>query len=72
MKESKKKKQQFDNFIKYSNIGMQMLVIIAAGVFGGYKLDTWMKNKFPVFLILLSTIALAAAIYHAIRDFLKK
>lgn len=49
-----------------------MLVIIAAGVFGGYRLDKWMENKFPIFLLLLSTIAMAAAIYTAIKDFLKK
>lgn len=72
MKKLKKNKKQFDNFIRYSNIGIQMLVIIGAGVFGGYKLDRWMENKFPVFLILLSTFALAAAIYTAIKDFLKK
>lgn len=68
----KKKKKQFDNFVRYSNIGIQMLVIIAAGVFGGYELDRWMENKFPVFLVILSTIGVAAAIYTAIKDFLKK
>jgi len=72
MKDFNKKKKPFDNFIKYSNIGIQMLVIIAAGVFGGYRLDKWMENKFPIFLLLLSTIAMAAAIYTAIKDFLKK
>jgi len=49
-----------------------MLVIILAGVFGGYKIDIWMENKFPIFLISLSTIAVAAAIYTAVKDFLKK
>lgn len=72
MKNIKNKKNQFDNFIKYSNIGIQMLVIILAGVFGGYKLDSWMENQFPVFLLLLSTFAVGTAIYVAIKDFLKK
>ena len=72
MKELDKKKKPLDNFIKYSGIGIQMLVIIVAGVFGGYKLDIWMENKFPVFLLLFSTLALATAIYHAVKDFLKK
>lgn len=72
MKKTKNnKKKQFDNFIKYSNIGIQMLVIIVAGVFGGYKLDLWMENKFPVFLLVLSTFAVGTAIYVAIKDFLK-
>ena len=72
MKNLKNKKKQFDNFIKYSNIGIQMLVIIFAGVFGGYKLDIWMENKFPIFLLTLSTLAVGTAIYIAIKDFLKK
>lgn len=72
MKEPNPKKKPLNNFIRYSNIGIQMLVIIAAGVFGGYKLDIRMHNKFPVFLIVLSTFALAAAIYTAVKDFLKK
>ncbi len=72
MKKTKNnKKKQFDNFIKYSNIGLQMLVIIVAGVFGGYKLDLWMENKFPVFLLIFSTFAVGTAIYVAIKDFLK-
>lgn len=67
-----KKKKPLDNFIKYSSIGMQMLVIIIAGVFGGYKLDIWMGNKFPIFLLLFSTLAMATSIYLAVKDFLKK
>jgi hypothetical protein len=49
-----------------------MLAIIAAGVFGGYKLDMLAGNKFPVFLILLSFFSVALSIYVAIKDFLKK
>lgn len=67
-----KKKKPLDSFIRYSNIGIQMLVIIGAGVFGGYKLDIWMQNKFPVFLVIFSTFAVATAIYTAVKDFLKK
>ncbi|HZK08476.1 MAG TPA: AtpZ/AtpI family protein [Bacteroidales bacterium] len=70
MKKLKKEKKQFDNFIKYSGIGMQMLIIIAAGVFGGYKLDKWLDNQFPILLIILSTLAMITAIYHAIKDFI--
>jgi len=72
MKEPDNKKRPLNNFIRYSNIGIQMLVIILAGVFGGYKIDIWMENKFPIFLISLSTIAVIAAIYTAVKDFLKK
>jgi F0F1-type ATP synthase assembly protein I len=70
MKESDKRKKQLNNYAKYTGLGIQMLVIIGAGVFGGYYLDTWLENSFPVFLILLSILSVGIAIYHAIKDFL--
>jgi hypothetical protein len=49
-----------------------MFAIIGLGIFGGVKLDQWLKLKFPVFTVLLSIISVAAAIYTAVRDLLKK
>jgi len=71
MKDSEKKKKQLNSYARYSAIGIQMLVIIAAGTFGGYKLDVWLNLKFPVFLIVLSLLSVSLAIYHAIKDFIK-
>jgi len=71
MKDSEKKKKQLSNYARYTGMGMQMLVIIAAGTFGGYKLDVWMDNKFPVFLVVLSLLSVVIAIYNAIKDFIK-
>ncbi len=71
MTKFKKKKKQLDDYAKYSSIALQMLIIIAAGVFGGYQLDSWLENKFPVFLILFSLLGVGMAIYLAIRDFIK-
>lgn len=71
MKKLNKKKKQLNNYAKYTGLGIQMLVIIGAGVFGGYYLDSWLGNKFPVFLILLSLLSVGIAIYTAIKDFIK-
>jgi len=71
MENLNKKKKQLHNYAKYTGIGIQMLVIIGAGVFGGYYLDTWLGNKFPIFLIILSLLAVGIAIYYAIKDFIK-
>jgi F0F1-type ATP synthase assembly protein I len=49
-----------------------MIAIVLAGVFGGIKLDEWLQWKFPLFTILLSILGVFAAIYFAIKDFLKK
>jgi len=49
-----------------------MFAIIGLGIFGGVKLDQWLGMGFPVFTVLLSIISVAAAIYTAIKDLIKK
>ncbi len=69
MSEKDKKKPQ-KNFLGYSALAGQMLVIIVVGVYGGLKLDSWVDVGFPVFTLLLSLVSVAFAIYYAIKDFL--
>jgi F0F1-type ATP synthase assembly protein I len=52
-------------------MAFQMLVIILAGVFGGFKMDEWLKTK-PLFTIILSLLSVILAIYYVTRDLLKK
>ena len=59
-------------FIRYSNMGFQMLVIIGLGVWGGIKLDQVTHLKFPVFTIVLSLVSVVVAIYFVVKDLLKK
>lgn len=68
----KKQKLPLNDYARYSSIAIQMLVIIALGVVGGYLLDKWTGWKFPVFTLLLSLVSVAAAIYIVIKDFFKK
>jgi len=65
------KKNNVNKFIKYSNIGIQMLVVIVLGAFGGKKLDEVLGNENPIFTVILSLLAVFAAIYLAIKDFIK-
>lgn len=66
------KKSSLNNYAKYSGIAVQMLVIILLGVFGGYKIDQWLRLSFPVFTILLSILSVIVAIYSVVKDFLRK
>jgi F0F1-type ATP synthase assembly protein I len=70
MKKSEKKKQQFDNFIRYSNMGFQMFAVIALAVFAGFKIDQNLANRIPVFTVIFSILGVGGAIYHAIKDFI--
>jgi hypothetical protein len=53
-------------------MAFQMFAIIGIGVFGGVKLDQWLKIGFPVFTVILSILSVAAAIYSVVKDLLKK
>jgi F0F1-type ATP synthase assembly protein I len=66
-----KKKKSLDNYARYSSIAFQMLVIILIGVFGGIKLDEWLKLTIPVFTIVFSILAVSLSIYTVTRDLLK-
>jgi hypothetical protein len=45
-----------------------MGVIIAAGVFGGFKTDQLLNLKFPVFTMILSLFAVGGAIWLLIKE----
>ncbi len=58
------------NYAYYSNMGIEMGVIIALGVFGGIKLDQKL-NCSPAFTITLSLAGVAIAMYVMIRTALR-
>jgi len=66
-----KKKKSLDSYTRYSSIAFQMLIIILIGVFGGIKLDEWLKLTVPVFTIILSILSVILAIYTVTKDLLK-
>ena len=59
------------NYARYTGLGIQMVIIILITVWGGIKLDELFLLKTPVFTIVLSLLGVAAAIYTAIKDFIR-
>lgn len=66
-----KNKKALNNYARYSSMAFQMLVIILAGIFGGYKLDGFLHTK-PVITIILSLASVVLAIYFVTRDLLRR
>ena len=59
------------DFGKYSGIAFQMIGIILITTWGGIKLDKLTGFKTPVFTIILTLLGVFAAIYTAVKDFIK-
>ena len=64
-------KKNLDQYARYSSMAFQMLVIIFAGVFGGFKIDQWLHCQ-PVFTVILSLLAVFLSIYFVVKDLLRK
>src|SRR5258706_16300555 len=66
------RKNRLNSYARYSGLGIQMLVFIFAGMYGGYKLDRLLYLKFSAFTIFLCLLGTAIAILLSIKNFTKK
>ena len=64
-------RKPLEGYARYTNLAIQMAAIIGIGIFAGVKLDQWLNLKFPVFTLIFSILSVSAAIYSAIKDFLR-
>jgi intracellular septation protein A len=67
-----KNKKKFDNFIRYSSLGFEMMAIIGLFTFLGYKTDQWLNNEFKGFTLAFMILSVITAIIYATRNLLKK
>jgi len=65
-----KPKKKVDDFMQYSSLAFEMIVIMGIGVFAGIKIDQWLDLSFPAFTLGMMILSVIGAIYHAIRKFL--
>jgi F0F1-type ATP synthase assembly protein I len=59
------------DFARYSGMAFQMIGIILITTWGGIKLDKLAGSDHHVFTIILSLLGVTAAIYTAVKDFIK-
>ncbi len=70
-KQGPSKKRPYNEFIKYSAVGFQMLATVLLGVFAGQYLDGYFELEQPMFTLILSLLFIFAAIWLAVKDFIK-
>ena len=66
--QNQKKSNPLNAYARFSAIGFQMIVIIGLGVFAGVKLDEKYPNKYKLFTLVLSLLAIGGALYSVIRQ----
>ncbi len=64
------KNKGINTFIRFSSVALEMAIIIAAGTWGGSKLDEYFDTQKPIFTIVLSLIVVVAAIYLVVKQVL--
>jgi F0F1-type ATP synthase assembly protein I len=62
-----KDNKPINSFLKYSGLGLQMLVTIGVGAWLGHKLDQYLQLKFPVFLLMFVFLLFGGVMYQLYR-----
>jgi uncharacterized membrane protein len=65
---SRKPKKQLNNFIKFSGIGIQMIIIICLFSFLGVWLDGVFPNDYSIYVVVFSLLGVALAMYYVIKQ----
>ncbi len=56
--------------MKYTQIALQMAIIITLGTLGGKKLDEYYNMNTHIFTIIFSLFSIFVALYTALKDFI--
>lgn len=70
MPEEPQKKPQI-NYLKYSSLAFQLIVLILAGAWLGDWIDQRMQTQHPYFTAALSLLGVMAGMYQLYRDLTK-
>lgn len=58
-----KEKQALNAYIKYSSLGFQMIGVIGAFTYAGYKIDESQNSKVPIYTGILSLVGVVISLY---------
>lgn len=61
-------KKPVNSFLKYSGLGLQMLITLGVGAWLGMKLDAYFGLTFPVFLITFVFLLFGGIMYQLYRS----
>lgn len=65
---SQKEQKQYNTFLKYTSLGLQMVITIAVAGGIGFWIDSSLGFRFPAFLLTFIIISLAGTIILLIKN----
>ena len=63
-----KKQNQYNSYLKYSGLAIQLLAAIGVCGWVGYKIDQWQQLKYPVFMLALGFLGFGGSLYQVYRS----
>ena len=63
-----KKLNQTNSYLRYSSLGIQLLLAIGVSGWLGYWLDQYLQIKFPAFMLLFGFLAFGGMMYQIYRS----
>lgn len=63
-----RKSNQYNPYLKYSGLAVQLLAAIAFFGWLGYRLDAWLEIKFPAFMLLFGFLAFGGMMLQLYRS----
>lgn len=66
------RKNQLNDYVRYSALGFQMAIIIFMATWVGVKLDAWLQLSVPLFTLIFSILSVVGVLYYFIKGFIPK
>lgn len=64
-------KKKINTYLKFTSIGLQMAILVAAAALGGRWLDEKQGNETPIWTLVLILLSIFASLYQIIREVIK-
>lgn len=66
-----KKRNQYNSYLKYSGLAVQLLAAIGIAGWIGHQIDKRQGSKFPVWMLALGFLGFAGTLYQVYRSISK-
>jgi ATP synthase protein I len=65
---NQQKKKQLNSYVKYSSLGLQMIISLCLAAWGGLKLDAYFNVKSHLITVFLMLFAVIGSLYLLVKS----